>query len=102
PVFFLLSLYQIFHLSLLYITILHEPPYSTLFPYTTLFRSLQKAAYVNSIVYILLAQVYGKQEKWKDCLQVIDQHKLSRLSDLKRSEERRVGKECRYGWWKDQ
>lgn len=46
-------------------------------------EELQKAAYVNSIVYILLAQVYGKQEKWKDCLQVIDQHKLSRLSDLK-------------------
>lgn len=44
---------------------------------------LQKAAYVSSSVYVLLAQVYGKQEKWEDCLQIIEQYDVVALSDLK-------------------
>src|SRR5690554_839286 len=37
----------------------------------------------------------------EDILQYCKFHKLEKVSIVGRSEERRVGKECRYRWWRE-
>src|SRR2546422_9620325 len=91
---------------LFFFLMIRRPPRSTLFPYTTLFRSLE---------YMLLPKLFGLAERawapdpdwarerdpakseslyreaWSRFVNVLGQREL-------RSEERRVGKECRSRW----
>src|SRR3712207_9571761 len=104
---------------------IRRPPRSTLFPYTTLFRSLTKIAievgthspWVSRVLEecsqeVLVANprktrlIYGQKRKTDK----LDAQKLARLARVdpellypiehrnERSEERRVGKECRSRW----
>src|SRR5688572_32424255 len=43
-----------------------RPPRSTLFPYTTLFRSIVKLLPINQIAVALIAFVAGAELKWGD------------------------------------
>src|SRR5687768_18421852 len=74
---------------------IRRPPRSTLFPYTTLFRSqgprdAPMSGQVASGVRACLAWMVG------DLGGVVRPFRRRRGS---RSEERRVGKECRARWW---
>src|SRR2546423_12394755 len=93
---------------------IRRPPRSTLFPYTTLFRSAQPA------FLLLPAEPPRKQEHLVDTVEEVTGievdagHLLDRVDEvlllarrlrrqqeergLGRSEERRVGKECRSRW----
>src|SRR5438067_13759354 len=70
-------------LSCLYFLMIRPPPRSTLFPYTTLFRSTQQEQESEGI---LQSPAYHKRKPQRS-----DEHES-------RSEERRVGKECRSRW----
>src|SRR5438034_9407125 len=80
-----------------------RPPRSTLFPYTTLFRSLRPVLSVRApragvdledrVAGVVLAREEGVLLQ---ALEVrLHRHELLRELALERSEERRVGKECR-------
>src|SRR5438270_11689382 len=91
-----------------------QPPISTLFPYTTLFRSLQLAARVEQWRRRGAAvELLSRQQVLRLTGSGQPQHLLARQQfhrgaaappllhpggELQRSEERRVGKECGY-WW---
>src|SRR5690242_21962972 len=102
------------------------PPKSTLFPYTTLFRS-QQTKQNNPDHQTNTGQIYRQQEwhpKQSPSRGLVDINKASTwtllwmpfllsvdlscvclvvwviLFGLLRSEERRVGKECRFRWWR--
>src|SRR2546425_11786654 len=94
---------------------IRRPPRSTLFPYTTLFRSRGKGTIINigSVVGIspeTLNGVYGATKAYVLALSHSLQHELAdkglRIQEVlpgatateARSEERRVGKECRSRW----
>src|SRR5438270_13271503 len=66
---------------------IRQPPKSTLFPYTTLFRS----GLTPSQLYVFMPPNLGgmKTYNWEG---------VNPDGYFLRSEERRVGKECRYGW----
>src|SRR3989454_12673025 len=98
---------------------IRRPPRSTLFPYTTLFRSLDRPQQLPLDREIDVADLVEEQEPALSCL---DEARLrflgvreraalvaeqlgfherrgqGRAVDLDRSEERRVGKECRSRW----
>src|SRR5882762_12000909 len=102
---------------------IRRPPRSTLFPYTTLFRSLRVARYLDNRLK-LAAQLRESEleEAWKaqggqgdrGALPTLRFPRLLQLAlaqlggeleavvevarDAQRSEERRVGKECRSRW----
>src|SRR5206468_10346140 len=87
----------------------HPPLRSTLFPYTTLFRSSQPGILRDRC----LARFCARREMGTSAHRrpALDDARLSvgRQSDLgtelsprPRSEERRVGKECRSRWWAEQ
>src|SRR5438093_12104705 len=61
---------------------IRRPPRSTLFPYTTLFRSHCAAAHCHISTGHDTVVAYTNQSQLRE-----------------RSEERRVGKECRSRWW---
>src|SRR2546427_962475 len=64
---------------------IRRPPRSTLFPYTTLFRSGNRIAYVAPLE---PTPDEEKKQKDKDDAQVIDKNfKFSRISVIDRSEE---------------
>src|SRR3712207_9224899 len=102
---------------------IRRPPRSTLFPYTTLFRSNQFAGLRNLYTYqichpgkklLFMGSEFGQFLEWKynhqlewqnleDELNAKMQHFTASLNQLykdhsMRSEERRVGKECRSRW----
>src|SRR3989454_11619875 len=97
---------------------IRRPPRSTLFPYTTLFRSLPllsgpvpadyKLGPGDQLVLILTGDVelaYTLQVTREGFILVpqvgqlfVSNLTLDQLRDLLRSEERRVGKECRSRW----
>src|SRR5437773_10090661 len=90
--------------------LLHPPLTSTLFPYTTLFRSFY---FDNTLFATVNAPANGATStvSWNtfdsaqpafDGTRVLTT-KVYDSSGLivQRSEERRVGKECRYRWWLD-
>src|SRR2546422_10659535 len=97
---------------------IRRPPRSTLFPYTTLFRSDQQTAKPKTNFVVPSAPIEGEipadpnDKKWRDRPRRIIgmggqiTHKprnfVNRIDDLwiqsMRSEERRVGKECRSRW----
>src|SRR5690348_18329400 len=81
------------------------PPRSTLFPYTTLFRSItgSPVARANRAMAIGFRDGFAAGLAALDA--VADDPRLAASNtvitiraDLLRSEERRVGKECRSGW----
>src|SRR5205823_14551075 len=86
---------------------LPPPPSSTLFPYTTLFRSRLRA-------YLLSRQdsrVRAVFSAWSSCMReagfsyadpMAANDDPAFATEQPRSEERRVGKECRYGWQQKQ
>src|SRR5256884_8773250 len=94
---------------------IRRPPRSTLFPYTTLFRSLDLLHVLEKLwkaAYVFHAEGSTEAEQWvrlraekileghvSQVVQGIRQMvtKLA-LGGSKRSEERRVGKECRSRW----
>src|SRR2546429_9577505 len=99
---------------------IRRPPRSTLFPYTTLFRSLlQKAVELAprdaicrlklGTAYLRLGKLTDAQRDLEKAVQLAPDHpaahyQLGKLyKEMKaldrRSEERRVGKECRFRWW---
>src|SRR2546430_14429533 len=96
---------------------IRRPPRSTLFPYTTLFRSLVEAALVGDLDHVTEAirrnqggaralalddGVGGERGAVHEHADVAEsqaglrEHAACALDD--RSEERRVGKECRSRW----
>src|SRR3712207_9276585 len=100
---------------------IRRPPRSTLFPYTTLFRSLQKVARLELCKIAVLYDPLGDQpldgrartepdqarerEKADDRQPGVEQilgqpldPGAKALEPCRRSEERRVGKECRSRW----
>src|SRR5438034_11699866 len=87
-----------------------RPPSSTLFPYTTLFRShhVVSAAQAgdrveqDDDVFAVLHQALGLFDHHVGHLDVAVRRLVERGRDHfdARSEERRVGKECRYRWWR--
>src|SRR5437899_11591862 len=91
---------------------LRRPPRSTLFPYTTLFRSLHRV--VEEVDEELRETVVVGVHAEVGRLDVRDapdtaglglgphdvEHRAEHVAE--RSEERRVGKECRSGWAQDQ
>src|SRR3712207_9172217 len=97
---------------LFFFLMIRRPPRSTLFPYTTLFRSLllAKRVLVRDVGHVVEAVgVLGVVREPLPVL-LVDAHPygleaedgLYRLVELQeiaeRSEERRVGKECRSRW----
>src|SRR5256885_16781550 len=104
---------------------IRRPPRSTLFPYTTLFRSTRKVL-VERVGIAVVVHVVPAGEHLPDRPAVHEHHRrmtlaggrggrheqlgvrrdagtrrqLDRFGD-DRSEERRVGKECRSRWWPD-
>src|SRR5258708_35596811 len=85
---------------------IRRPPRSTLFPYTTLFRSLQRLLRVPQRHFSALRQVlYGHaifRTGNRVAIENLPEGTEVALGDpekaLQRSEERRVGKECRSRW----
>src|SRR3989475_13254691 len=92
---------------------IRRPPRSTLFPYTTLFRSVRGAdgsfQGVNGRPeYVRAACDASLKRLGVDWIDLYYQHRVDRsvpieetvgaMADLVRSEERRVGKECRSRW----
>src|SRR5690349_24625649 len=88
-----------------------RPPRSTLFPYTTLFRSISKPSNDASRTACSVNQasstdmnpslksigiVGARGHTGSELIRLIAAHPSL---DLTRSEERRVGKECRSWWW---
>src|SRR5690554_7915197 len=71
--------------------LIRQPPRSTLFPYTTLFRSPAVKALLNDDLSPLAAAL---QQAWR----LHYEGKFEQAYNLGRSEERRVGKECRSRW----
>src|SRR3712207_9388395 len=85
---------------------IRRPPRSTLFPYTTLFRSLQiaVAAHTFGVPYLALVQAPDRQAPDASAVELEDRDGREVLQCLghrtasgavPRSEERRVGEECR-------
>src|SRR5438034_10009030 len=82
--------------------LLRRPPRSTLFPYTTLFRSreadrkairnLDDSLRLKLERGMIMKKIYGV---------VTLVAMLMGATLVLRSEERRVGKECRSRWWRD-
>src|SRR3712207_9343955 len=92
---------------------IRRPPRSTLFPYTTLFRSLEsklqtKGSVLDSILgypvedHVVRIDYYRPRGDQKEAWDAIDLVGfLGQRMQVKvdfRSEERRVGKECRSRW----
>src|SRR2546429_8689134 len=93
---------------------IRRPPRSTLFPYTTLFRSVQQAGLYwrtpgRTLAALGLTEIafglwllLGRFEKLAAILSTIGIVSLATLvtslHPAVRSEERRVGKECRSRW----
>src|SRR5688572_33291792 len=96
---------------------IRQPPRSTLFPYTTLFRS--QASHFVHIPGLSTSrqntkdQVYAQNEMLAyqqkestarvasimENTNLSKQQQVSEIMRQMRSEERRVGKECRWQWW---
>src|SRR5207253_10438181 len=91
------------------------PPRSTSFPYTTLFRSVlvidgdgpPRIDHLELGLVVLARRIHPRLEQWlqklrerwnvrRSARQIVP---WSKVRDLTRSEERRVGKECRWWWW---
>src|SRR3712207_9435905 len=102
---------------------IRRPPRSTLFPYTTLFRSYfdsykSSQTHISAILARLasgkdellmdnaaidveranLWKTMGKLEQMIHISKTLDQRLEEKAKELDRSEERRVGKECRSRW----
>src|SRR3712207_9044380 len=101
---------------LFFFLMIRRPPRSTLFPYTTLFRSIARVLLKNPAV-IILDEATAHLDSENEVLvqealatalanrtSLVIAHRLSTIvsADLilvvQRSEERRVGKECRSRW----
>src|SRR5689334_25333473 len=79
---------------------IRRPPRSTLFPYTTLFRSLKELANPkigdNADAPIWRAMAHSLQGQWAKAREEFKNTEVA-VGALPRSEERRVGKEWRWG-----
>src|SRR5436853_6941667 len=73
-------------LGVFFFLMMRRPPRSTLFPFTTLFRSLPVRASQLTVAH-LVPEIAGQL----DLLAAVN-------AGQQRSEERRVGKECRSRW----
>src|SRR5438034_9793642 len=89
---------------------IRRPPRSTLFPYTTLFRSALESRGDLSRNDEAASCVWELMDAVDDYIptppRATDKPFLMPVEDVfgikGRSEERRVGKECRSGWWPDE
>src|SRR5689334_25359117 len=96
--------------SLFFFLMIRRPPRSTLFPYTTLFRSvaIEPALQMlegDGVVVVVLHVVVARPDDLHRRLHLAGEDRgLDDVVGLRfpseRSEERRVGKECRSGWWR--
>src|SRR2546430_17721400 len=94
---------------------IRRPPRSTLFPYTTLFRSGRRAGAGERMTstasvptHAVAVPTFGKfflpgptdvhPEVLEAMIRPMVGHRSSAMEKLLRSEERRVGKECRSRW----
>src|SRR3989441_195280 len=71
----------------LFVLMIRRPPRSTLFPYTTLFRSVMLRVAVPLLVRVTVCTGLVVLRRWSPKARLVG-----------RSEERRVGKECRSRW----
>src|SRR5438034_11153761 len=88
---------------LLFFLLILRPPSSTLFPYTTLFRS-QVAVIMGDYLYsraIIELVRLDDLEPLRVFARVTNAMTIGEMRQLERSEERRVGKECRSRWLPD-
>src|SRR5256886_17614057 len=94
---------------LFFFLMIRRPPRSTLFPYTTLFRSIQQVQAGLMAIYVSGWQVaadanhalemYPDQSLYpSDSVPALLRRINNALKRADRSEERRVGKECRSRW----
>src|SRR2546426_12596978 len=81
---------------LFFFLMIRRPPRSTLFPYTTLFRSFKQLA--NYMVSSLWREDSGFKAELVDVNGDTFPEILIFSKERERSEERRVGKECRSRW----
>src|SRR2546429_8708669 len=96
---------------------IRRPPRSTLFPYTTLFRSLYLETPANPTLSVTDIAAVSKLASERNLSVVVDNtflspylqrpielgahivvHSMTKYLNGHRSEERRVGKECRSRW----
>src|SRR3712207_9181444 len=88
---------------------IRRPPRSTLFPYTTLFRSIDMFDFIYHPIMQFLLTCLGKHHILHNLiifryLGTMTVYPVTQLYDgddplsFSRSEERRVGKECRSRW----
>src|SRR2546421_10731908 len=86
-----------FHHFFFFFLMIRRPPRSTLFPYTTLFRSLRRplsSVFLEEELDFVLELLFVHHTKVQvgNFTIAVDQQRY------RRSEERRVGKECRSRW----
>src|SRR5256885_14031229 len=95
--------------AVFFFLMIRRPPRSTLFPYTTLFRSVQRIGIVPLLQLPLVdhadhvangkgLQLVVRDEQGRGACGLEDAAHLMRQALAQRSEERRVGKECRSRW----
>src|SRR5439155_565194 len=98
------SVYHIFYYSLLtflltihlFFLLIRRPPRSTLFPYTTLFRSYGRSGHAVRQSHDSARKPY--EELSHVLVDLVRIRSRARQFKQYRSEERRVGKECRPRW----
>src|SRR2546422_9579299 len=94
---------------------IRRPPRSTLFPYTTLFRSALAAGAIDAVTFTSsstarnFAELFSEEERraWRGRVTIASIGPITAATAaeyglptdvMPRSEERRVGKECRSRW----
>src|SRR3712207_9192287 len=101
------SLCSMVRLYLFFFLMIRRPPRSTLFPYTTLFRSLaarrRRPAFLPEDGRLMLVAADhpargALSAQGRPTAMASRTDMLDRLRTALRSEERRVGKECRSRW----
>src|ERR1039457_7725249 len=103
-----MNIIQLVKYFFFFFLMIRRPPRSTLFPYTTLFRSpvrfrvAQPRGLENARSPFRLVQANGREVEWGH--RFLDQQRIRSVAETTlrsyayRSEERRVGKECRSRW----
>src|SRR5690625_7821800 len=88
-----------FSIVFIFYLMIRRPLTSTLFPYTTLFRS--EPLEVFKACPVAPPDALGRDEVLEGDLRSVHRNVVEDQEEdqCRRSEERRVGKECRWRWW---